>query len=118
MSMRVRRTPAVQQPQTSSRDSVHIPNIDGIILPELKEISTEVVNMQLLIIDSTSDRLLFQQEQLSELTSREEEMSLMQRFGNLIVHVLAWVTCLASIVLSVVGVYFLSKVRRKLKKMW
>ncbi|MED6239228.1 hypothetical protein ATANTOWER_003647 [Ataeniobius toweri] len=48
-------------------------------------------------------------EQLSELTSREEEMSLMQRFGNLIVHVLAWVTCLASILLSAVGVYFLSK---------
>ncbi|XP_015227644.1 PREDICTED: transmembrane channel-like protein 6 [Cyprinodon variegatus] len=48
-------------------------------------------------------------EQLSELTSGEDERSPMQRFCNLIVHFIAWLICLASIFLSACGVYFLSK---------
>ncbi|XP_032442315.1 transmembrane channel-like protein 6 [Xiphophorus hellerii] len=48
-------------------------------------------------------------EQLSELTSREEERTLMQRFRNFLVHVAAWFICLASIFFSALGVYLLSK---------
>uniref|UniRef100_A0A096M5X4 Transmembrane channel-like protein n=1 Tax=Poecilia formosa TaxID=48698 RepID=A0A096M5X4_POEFO len=52
-------------------------------------------------------------EQLSELTSGEEERTLMQRFRNFLVHVAAWFICLASIFFSALGVYLLSKVRGK-----
>ncbi|XP_014873322.1 transmembrane channel-like protein 6 [Poecilia latipinna] len=48
-------------------------------------------------------------EQLSELTSGEEERTLMQRFRNFLVHVAAWFICLASIFFSALGVYLLSK---------
>ncbi|PWA17756.1 hypothetical protein CCH79_00008386 [Gambusia affinis] len=48
-------------------------------------------------------------EQLSELTSREEERTLTQRFCNFLVHVAAWFICLASIFFSAFGVYLLSK---------
>ncbi|KAM4534883.1 transmembrane channel-like protein 6 [Fundulus diaphanus] len=50
-------------------------------------------------------------EQLSELTSGEEESSHMQRCCNLVVHAVAWLICLASIFLSAGGVYFLSNSR-------
>ncbi|GLD49332.1 transmembrane channel-like protein 6 [Lates japonicus] len=48
-------------------------------------------------------------ELLSEMISREDEKSCMQRLGRLMVHLLAWAVCLASISLGTMGVYYLSE---------
>ncbi|XP_035511251.1 transmembrane channel-like protein 6 [Morone saxatilis] len=48
-------------------------------------------------------------ELLSEMISGEDEKSCMQRLGRLIVHLIAWATCLASISLSAMAVYLLSE---------
>lgn len=53
--------------------------------------------------------LLFQQELLSEMIGGEEEKSCMQRFGRLMVHLVAWVTCLACIVLGAMAIHYLSE---------
>ncbi|KAF3846310.1 hypothetical protein F7725_003388 [Dissostichus mawsoni] len=50
-------------------------------------------------------------ELMSELTSGEDAKSYTQRLCRLMVHVLAWVICLISIVLSAMAVHYLSEVR-------
>ncbi|KAK2833416.1 hypothetical protein Q5P01_017305 [Channa striata] len=47
-------------------------------------------------------------ELLSEMISGEDKKSCMQRFCHLTVRLLAWVTCLAGIFLSAMGIYYLS----------
>ncbi|KAM4531070.1 transmembrane channel-like protein 6 isoform 2-T2 [Odontesthes bonariensis] len=48
-------------------------------------------------------------EQLSEMVSGEEEKSCMQKLCHLIVHMVAWVSCLASIFFGAMGVHILSE---------
>ncbi|XP_030263770.1 transmembrane channel-like protein 6 [Sparus aurata] len=48
-------------------------------------------------------------ELLSEMIGGEEEKSCMQRFGRLMVHLVAWVTCLACIVLGAMAIHYLSE---------
>ncbi|XP_011476458.1 transmembrane channel-like protein 6 isoform X1 [Oryzias latipes] len=48
-------------------------------------------------------------EQLSEMVSGEQKKSCTQRCCGLVVHAIAWATCLTSISLSAAGVYFLSE---------
>ncbi|XP_072225247.1 transmembrane channel-like protein 6 [Leuresthes tenuis] len=48
-------------------------------------------------------------EQLSEMVSGEEEKSCMKRLCRLLVHMLAWATCLASISVGAMGVHILSE---------
>uniref|UniRef100_A0AAQ5YK82 Transmembrane channel-like protein n=1 Tax=Amphiprion ocellaris TaxID=80972 RepID=A0AAQ5YK82_AMPOC len=49
-------------------------------------------------------------EQLSEMVSGEDKKSCIQQLCRLVVHMTAWVTSLASIVLSASGVHYLSEV--------
>ncbi|XP_062295471.1 transmembrane channel-like protein 6 isoform X2 [Scomber scombrus] len=48
-------------------------------------------------------------ELLSEMMRGEDEESCIQRLCNVLVHLFTWATCLASIVLSVMAVYYLSE---------
>ncbi|XP_071329673.1 transmembrane channel-like protein 6 [Trachinotus anak] len=48
-------------------------------------------------------------ELLSEMIHGEDEKTCMQRFQHIIVHLLAWVICLASIFLGALGVHYLSE---------
>lgn len=54
--------------------------------------------------------LLFQQELLSDMINGEDEKSCIQRLCSLMLHLLAWIICLASISMGAVGVYFLQEV--------
>lgn len=54
--------------------------------------------------------LHFQQELLSDIINGEDEKSCTQRVCSLIVHLLAWAVCLASIFMGAVGVHYLSEV--------
>ncbi|KAM9391599.1 transmembrane channel-like protein 6 [Pholidichthys leucotaenia] len=48
-------------------------------------------------------------EQLSEMTSGEDEKSWKQRLSCFLVHVVAWTTCLVSICMSALGIHYLSE---------
>lgn len=54
-------------------------------------------------------RVLFQQEQLSEMIKGEDKKTCMQQLRRLIVHLLAWIACLISIFLGTIGVHYLSE---------
>lgn len=60
---------------------------------------------------------LFQQELLSEMIGGEEEKSCMQRFGRLMVHLVAWVTCLACIVLGAMAIHYLSEANYEVQQL-
>ena len=61
--------------------------------------------------------LLFQQELLSEMIGREEAKSYMQRLGHLMVHLLAWVMCLATIFLGAMAIHYLSESKYKVQQL-
>ncbi|XP_036944190.1 transmembrane channel-like protein 6 isoform X2 [Acanthopagrus latus] len=52
-------------------------------------------------------------ELLSEMIGREEAKSYMQRLGHLMVHLLAWVMCLATIFLGAMAIHYLSESKYK-----